>query len=853
MLKLLETFPLPSLVIDKKFDIVHINSIGLQFFNCNFSDLYSKNIKCLFPDLDFNVDFETQECCSFNNNHQPFKLYLQFKKLNEKKYYGVLYLNKVPTVQETNSNNILDNSFRLLESFANKSNSGVLFFNGDGVLKYANKIAGIQLNIEAFNFNNSFLWDFFDLFSSKQDWETNKDTMEYGVQHYILHQSSPINGFVKTFSVSLDRIQLDDTSINYCITLVDVTDSTNEKNALDEKNSQIKMFHKNIPAVIFQFVLEKMDANYFSYVSESFEELFGFSLSINDPYWYQTIEAQPKDLFSFIHAVNNSIATLSELRYVDEVILPSGKSAWFEINAIPSQKNNTIIFNGIILDITQRKELENAHLKANEFNNSVLFNIPADIAVFDSNHKYLFINGNAIANEELRNWMIGKTDFDYCEFKGVSTELAEGRRINFERARDTHQQVDWIDEINKNGEKVFVLRRFFPFYVGDEFVYMIGYGVDITELRRTQNMLSETERQNELILKAAPDGVIMMDDHWNITFWNPKAEQIFGWNSEEVLGSNLSEVLFRNRTKTIIKESLLLEDEIYNTSDKSKVLELKAYTKEGRKFPIELTIVPIDEKDNEFNFCIFIRDITERKEKEQEIEKQNKLLINKNKELEQFTYIASHDLQEPLLTLITYCQLLNDEYAELLEGEGKIFIHFITKSATRMRLLILCLMQYARINKLENTTEIDFNSLVNEVLTELEPLLDDSKTTIQLNNSVTFHGYPIHIKSLMHNLISNAIKFSQKKGAPHIIINSEERPDDWLFWVSDNGIGLEAKNMEQIFLIFKRLHNEKEYIGQGIGLAHCKKIVEIHQGDIWVESELNKGSSFYFTISKKLK
>lgn len=853
MLKLLETFPLPSIVIDNNLDIVHINSIGLQLFDCKFSDLYSVNISSLFPDLDFNVDIDTQVHCLFNNSIQSPKLHLQFKKMNEPECYGILYLTKIPFVEATNSTYILNNSIRLLESFANKCENGVLIFNENGVLHYANKIATTQFNIETFKFNNSFLWDFFDLFTSKQDWEDNKNNFEYGIQHYILHQSSALSGSVKTYSVSLDSIQLDDTTSNYSITFVDVTDSTNDKNALDEKNSQIKMFHKNIPAVIFQFVLEKMEANYFSYVSESFEELFGFSLSINDSNWYQTIEAKPKDLYSFLHAVNDSISTLSELQYVDEVILPSGKSAWFEINAIPTKKNNTIIFNGIILDITQRKELENAHFKTNEFNNSVLFNIPADIAVFDSNHKYLFINGNAIANEELRNWMIGKTDFDYCELKGVSTALAEGRRINFERARDTHQQVDWIDEINKNGEKVFVLRRFFPFYIGKEFVYMIGYGVDITELRRTQNMLSETERQNELILKAAPDGVVMMDDHWNITFWNPKAEQIFGWNSDEVLGNNLSEVLFRNKAKKIIKESLFLDDEIYDRSDKSKILELKAYTKDGNKFPIELTIVPIDEKDNEFNYCIFIRDITERKEKELEIEKQNKLLINKNRELEQFTYITSHDLQEPLIALVTYTKLLEQEYGKVLSGEGEIFINFITKSANRMRLLILCLMQYARINKLDETSEVAFDAIVGEVLEELKPMIEESKAIVEVVNSVNFDCYPVHIKSLMHNLISNAIKFSQKKGVPHIVITSEERTKDWLFCVSDNGIGIEAKNIDQIFLIFKRLHNEKDYLGQGIGLAHCKKIIEIHQGEIWVDSQLNIGSSFYFTISKKLK
>ncbi len=852
MLKLLQTFPLPSIVIDKDLNIVHVNSIGLDLLDIKLDQIVHQNITSYFPTIDFSNEIDTATSSTFSIDGHFLNFHLQFKIIDNDDCYGVLYLIKKESASSDSDQNQLKNNLKVLESFINSIDDGVLLFNSNGVLEYANEIASKHFDISYSNYKTLYIWNFFDLFSNKEEWELNKKNA-LDSRHYSNYESNSKDFEKQVFSINLNSVLVNDTAYNYIVTFTNITDSANDKTALDEKNSQIKMFHKNIPAVIFQFVLEDFETNYFSYVSESFEELFGFSLAIKDKNWYNSIAAKPKDLIAFMGAVNESINGMTELKYVDIVVLPSGRSAWFEINAIPSQKNNSIVYNGIILDITDRKELESVHFKTNEFNNSVLFNIPADIAVFDSNHKYLFINGNAIANEELRNWLIGKTDFDYCEHKGVSTAMAEGRRAYFERARDTHQQVDWIDELNKNGEKVFVLRRFFPFYVGEEFVYMIGYGVDITELRRTQNMLSETERQNELILKAAPDGVVMMDDEWNITFWNPKAEQIFGWKAEEVLGNNLSEVFFRNRAKRLIKESLYDVNEESDVLDKSKILELKAYSKTGAKFPIELTIVPIDEKENEFTYCIFIRDITERKEKELEIEKQNKLLIHKNRELEQFTYITSHDLQEPLLTLITYCKMLEDEYATTLKGEGAIFIKYITKSAQRMRLLIHSLMLYARINKLVTTTRVNFEDILKETLIELEPMIKKYNANIEILNSVAFDCYPVHIKSLLINLISNAIKFSEKKGVPQIKIKCEEREEDWLFEVEDNGIGIDIKNKDQVFLIFKRLHNERDYIGQGIGLAHCKKIVEIHQGEIWVDSELEKGSHFFFTISKKLK
>ena len=140
--------------------------------------------------------------------------------------------------------------------------------------------------------------------------------------------------------------------------------------------------------------------------------------------------------------------------------------------------------------------------------------------------------------------MIGKNDFDYCAMKGIDTALATMRHSYFLKAIETKQSVDWVDEIIKEGKKTFVLRRFSPFFVDDEFAYMIGYGIDITELKRTQSILSETQRQNELILKSALDAIVIIDKDWKIIFWNPQAEEIFDWRAEEVIGNYLFKTIF---------------------------------------------------------------------------------------------------------------------------------------------------------------------------------------------------------------------------------------------------------------------------------------------------------------------
>ncbi|MFZ4106030.1 ATP-binding protein [Flavobacterium sp.] len=240
------------------------------------------------------------------------------------------------------------------------------------------------------------------------------------------------------------------------------------------------------------------------------------------------------------------------------------------------------------------------------------------------------------------------------------------------------------------------------------------------------------------------------------------------------------------------------------------------------------------------------------KEKENEIEIENKLLKIKNKELEEINYIISHDLQEPLITVISYSKLLEDEYQDKLDDEGKMFVKFINKSAVRMRNLISGLMQYASINKLEELVETNLQIVLEEVQEDLANKIKKYKVLINCEKLPTLYCYPTYIRLLFQNLISNAIKFSKQDVYPKIQISFTERENDWLFKVKDNGIGIDSKNSEQIFMIFERLHTQTIYKGYGIGLAHCKKIIEIHNGEIWVDSILGEGSTFNFTISKKI-
>ncbi len=227
-------------------------------------------------------------------------------------------------------------------------------------------------------------------------------------------------------------------------------------------------------------------------------------------------------------------------------------------------------------------------------------------------------------------------------------------------------------------------------------------------------------------------------------------------------------------------------------------------------------------------------------------------LLRSNSALKQFAYIASHDLQSPLRTVVSFAQLLEKKYEGSFDPVAKEYLDFIISGTKRMQLLINDLLQYARVQQVKEKYEIiDMNELVLQVTSDLQFDIQKQNAKIEFSGLPCIYVNLTLIKQLFQNLISNAIKFRQIED-PIIQIECEEKDSDWLFSVKDNGIGFEMENGKKIFEIFQRAVGYGTYEGTGIGLAICKRVIEKHKGKIWVESELLKGSTFYFTINKYL-
>lgn len=245
------------------------------------------------------------------------------------------------------------------------------------------------------------------------------------------------------------------------------------------------------------------------------------------------------------------------------------------------------------------------------------------------------------------------------------------------------------------------------------------------------------------------------------------------------------------------------------------------------------------------------QEITERQRIEEKLKGTVVALESSNKNLEQFAYVASHDLQEPLRMVASYVQLLEQRYKGRLDSDAKEFIAFAVDGANRMQKLINDLLSYSRVStRGKEFKDTDSKYALDQAIDNLRMAVEDSGAVITYDNLPKISGDESQLIHLFQNLIDNAIKFRSEE-KPRIHISARDNRDEWLFSVADNGIGIEPQYAERIFIILQRLHEKEKYPGTGIGLAICKRIIERHGGRIWVESEPGKGSTFFFTIPAK--
>lgn len=382
------------------------------------------------------------------------------------------------------------------------------------------------------------------------------------------------------------------------------------------------------------------------------------------------------------------------------------------------------------------------------------------------------------------------------------------------------------------------IRAYGRFVYNDENrpVRVIGVVEDITERKQAEEQIREQSDLLQTIFDNVPAMISVYDPQIKDIRLNKAFEKITGWSREELQNYNVMELVYPDpEYRQMVAQFMQSLQPGYK--------DLRMMTKSGKIIETSWANIQIPD-GRQVGIGI---DISDRKQIEQKLISAMADLERSNKDLEKFAYVASHDLQEPIRMIKIYAEMLKSRYRDRMSEDEKEFFGFITDGAARMYELVNALLSYSRLTKTSvNYDHINLNVILAEVLDDLKFSIQDSGAVITSENLPALKGNRIMIRQLFQNLIQNAIKFNRQR--PEVFISREKEDGFWLFKIRDNGIGIPREYHERIFVIFQRLHSRDQYPGTGIGLTLCKKIVEVHGGRIYIDSEEGKGTTVYFTL-----
>jgi len=445
--------------------------------------------------------------------------------------------------------------------------------------------------------------------------------------------------------------------------------------------------------------------------------------------------------------------------------------------------------------------------------------------------------------------MIGYEKKEITDKQSISIIIPPELRKKMEELVDSDISTEYeIEYIRKDGSKFDAMVHSKPLVHNGKKV-RVACVRDISETKKHEKEMEKVERElresNEkmfLLTHSAIEGVVVHEKgvikEANLQFF-----EMLEYEEKELINKDFVSIIVPSEFREEMKKKAI--------SEKNENYETELIRKNGSRFDSIIYSRPLIHDGKKVRVLV-ARDISESKRYERNLEKIARELEQSNKELEEFAYIASHDLQEPLRTVSSYCQFIEDNYGERLDLEGHKFMGYIIDATARMKYLIKDLLDFSKVGREGKPIEnINSNVLLKDIIKDFKVTKEETSAEIKFDKKLPIvTGERVRIRQLFYNLISNAIKFRRKGVIPVVKIGCEDNEYFWKFYVKDNGVGIEEKQFRNIFGIFKRLYTREEYPGTGIGLAVCKRIVENMGGKIWVESEKNKGSVFYFTLSK---
>ena len=543
-----------------------------------------------------------------------------------------------------------------------------------------------------------------------------------------------------------------------------------------------------------------------------------------------------------------------------------GTQYWAEMYLSPlfDEQGSLSGYSCIIRDVSERKRIE-INLRQNEERYRLMVEAVRDYAIFmldSTGHIVSWNEGAKRIKGYSRDEIIGKHFSTFYTSEDLQNNKPENE-LKIALATGKYEEEGW--RVRKNGS-VFWASVVITTLFNDQNVH-IGFSKvtrDLTERKENEEHLRQSEERYRSLVEQVTDyGIFTLDEKGRIISWNEGAKKIKGYTESEIIGKYFS--IFYPE-EDILNGKPAYELKIAKAEGKYEE-EGWRLRKDGRLFWANVVITSVyNSLGVHIGFSKVTRDLTERKESEKalhesyqryrlladELRITNTELSYANQELEQFTSIVSHDLQEPIRSIKSFLQLINIKLSNEQNDDLKLYIEKAINSADRMKQLIQNLLHYSQLGKSELVEEtINVDDLINEAIQNVRTSAEKNNAQITVENHVkTVEGDRVQLVQLIQNLLSNALKFTDSV-SPKVKIGGFHENGHVKFSVSDNGIGIAETDLNKVFEIFRRLHTKKTYPGTGIGLAICKKIVDRHRGRIWPESKPGKGTTFYFTLNEE--
>lgn len=388
---------------------------------------------------------------------------------------------------------------------------------------------------------------------------------------------------------------------------------------------------------------------------------------------------------------------------------------------------------------------------------------------------------------------------------------------------------------------------------GSEFPVEISFsplkgpkGVSVTAAIRDVTERKKSEMRFRALLESAPDAMVIADAQGTIELANLQTEKLFGYSRQELVGQAV-EILVPLDFHGVHEAHRREFFQAPKQREMGAGLDLMARRKDGSLFPVEISLSPLEGPEG-VSVTAAIRDITDRRQAQEQLAEKMRELSHSNEALEQFAHLASHDLQEPLRMVASYTQLLAKRYKGRLDADADEFITYAVDGTQRMKRLIEDLLLYSRAGKgAPPVRAFSSEAALQEALTNLRARLEETGARVTHDPLPAIVGWDAQVVQILQNLIGNALKYRGDR-VPVIHVSAQKGKAEWIFSVADNGIGIDSRYFERIFQLFQRLHGREEYEGTGIGLAICQRILHQQGGRIWVDSNLGEGSTFYFSL-----